>query len=246
MAEVLFTEARPGVLSPRMRALLSSIADAAGLPSITILKGSWCPPDTYSAGTHSGGGAADIGRIWEFGGWNEQQAVAHHSRAHGCLAYVRNQEHGGMEPHIHIIATGEPNLHPEALWQLDEYALGHDALASRGPDYHPYRPILTPWKWESDMELTDRVDLTESTRTALGVTADSLTVSGLLQRAASANSALTVAKRNAEQLAVLRAEVAGLRAAINAAGPGVDMTAVSAAAAKAVADALKDLTITIE
>lgn len=115
----------------------------------TITQGPWQrlngggAPD--SAGYHDFGGTFDL-RVWDRTAV-EVARMIRVLRNNGCVAWLRNREHGGFsDPHIHFVMAGEPNLSSGAAWQVSEYRAGRDGLASRGSDYHP-RPsplVLAP------------------------------------------------------------------------------------------------------
>lgn len=223
-----FAPHRPGRLSPYLRALLEDAAESLGIPTLTVVKGSYAGTGGVSAGTHAGGGAADIGRMWDIGAWAEQERLAHALRARGCAAWVRDAQHGGFDPHVHLICPADGDLHPEARWQVQEYELGRDGLRRRGADYHPYRPTLQRWEIP-DMDLTDRLPVPSS---LVGVIGDNLTVAEALVRT------LAVVKRleqaEAARSAGLPAVIAGAAIAA-AAASGVDAAAITAAVDSAIA-----------
>lgn len=213
-----FAPHRPGRLSPYQRALLEDTAESLGIPVLTVVKGSYAGTDGLSADTHGRGGAGDIGRVWEIGGWADLERLVHALRARGCAAWVRDKQHGGFDPHIHFICPADGDLSPGARWQVQQYELGRDGLARRGADYHPFRPPLTRWEIP-DMDLTDRLPVPSSLVGVIG--GPDLTVAEALVRT------LAVVKR-LEQAEAARAGATA--AAIGAAVAGLDPVAVEAAA----------------
>jgi hypothetical protein len=95
-----------------------------------------------SAGTHSGGGAADI----SVRGWTEPQAlrVVEALRERNGVAWLRSQKFGWSgTPHIHVIFRDEPGLSPQAKAQISSYDRGKNGLAGGRPDPHR-RPVQRP------------------------------------------------------------------------------------------------------
>ncbi len=97
-----------------------------------------------SAGYHDRGGCIDF-RIWDLSA-TQQDRLVRVLREHGAAAWRRDQRHGGMDPHCHIVLGTDSPLAAGAAAQWRQYRLGFDGLASNGPDYE-WRPsplVLTP------------------------------------------------------------------------------------------------------
>lgn len=95
--------------------------------SVAIYQGSWSHA-AASAGTHSGGGAADVGPAVD--------PLVGAMRASGFAAWRRTREEG-FAPHIHAIAVGDPTASPAAKQQVKDFFKGLNGLANHGPDtYH--------------------------------------------------------------------------------------------------------------
>lgn len=95
-----------------------------------------------SSGYHDEGGCIDI-RVWNL---TDQEIATLISvvRWLGATIWLRNQEHGRMDEHLHLLLGSDRPLASGAAWQWSEYLIGHDGLATRGPDYHPRpSPLVT-------------------------------------------------------------------------------------------------------
>lgn len=135
-------------VSARMESLIADAAAQVGV-SYRITQGSYSDSVGASAGTHAGGGAADLSTR----GYSREQALAlvtELRKRNGC-AWLRTAEFGwsGTE-HIHVIVRDEPDLSPAAQRQVADYDRGLNGLASQGrdpfprPPQHPYDPGGTP------------------------------------------------------------------------------------------------------
>lgn len=97
-----------------------------------------------SAGYHDQGGCFDL-RTWDRT-QNEVAKTVRTLRAFGAGAWLRDQQHGGFDPHIHFVLGADHPLAPGAASQWAAYLNGRDGLAGNGPDYH-WRPdplVTTP------------------------------------------------------------------------------------------------------
>lgn len=99
---------------------------------------------TASAGYHDKAGCLDL-RTWDL---TEAQIrkVIRVTRQYGAASWVRDEEHGGMDPHIHLTLGTDHPLSAGAEIQWEDYIDERDGLATKGRDYH-WRPdplILTP------------------------------------------------------------------------------------------------------
>lgn len=97
-----------------------------------------------SAGTHDGGGAADIGA----GDLNDRQReeVVTKARKVGFAAWVRNPTQGNWGWHVHCIAIGCPDLSSGARSQVTAYKNGRNGLKNNGPD--TFTRAYVDWTWE--------------------------------------------------------------------------------------------------
>ena len=97
----------------------------------TIIQGSYnAGAVSASAGTHDGGGAADL---WGKGSahvYNEVSAL----RKVGFAAWGRTPAQGDWGYHIHCIAQGDADLSSGAKAQVVAYKAGKNGLASGGRD----------------------------------------------------------------------------------------------------------------
>lgn len=127
------------VLSARVWALVAEVEKRAGLKpgTIVVTQGSFRPRTTYSGTVHTGGGTLDI-RTWNIGHDAALRVVAAF-RGFDDPAWYRDKDHGGFDPHIHVVVADEPGLSASAQWQVIDYRAGYNGLSgsSHGPDYHP-------------------------------------------------------------------------------------------------------------
>lgn len=105
----------------------------------TIVQGAWMEKNgggaDASAGYHDKGGCLDL-RVWDLSG-TQVEAVIHATRWGGAGSWLRDQAHGGMDSHIHLVLGSDKDLAPGAAWQWINYLNGGDGLTSGGRDYHP-------------------------------------------------------------------------------------------------------------
>lgn len=90
-----------------------------------------------SAGYHDEGGCIDV-RVWDLT-QKQQRALVHTTRELGAASWVRDAQHGGMDPHCHITLGSDRPLTAGAKNSWASYIAGRDGLASNGPDYE-WRP----------------------------------------------------------------------------------------------------------
>lgn len=127
----------------RTAAMLAEAERRSRCP-IVVTQGSYSH-GSLSAGTHAGGGAADI-RVWN---QKSPAAVDHLElwlRRVGFAAYYRTKNQGPWEPHIHAIAIGCPDLSPAARDQVDDYYAGRNGLANNGTDLGPRLDPIPTWE----------------------------------------------------------------------------------------------------
>lgn len=103
-----------------------------------------------SAGYHDAGGCIDL-RVWDLTA-TQQQAVIRATRWGGAGSWIRDAQHGGMDPHLHLVLGTDAPLAPGASWQWLAYLNGGDGLSGGGRDYHP-RP--TPLVIEPPADLME-------------------------------------------------------------------------------------------
>ena len=98
-----------------------------------------------SAGYHDLGGCLDL-RVWDRT-TAERQFMVRQARRMGAGAWIRDQKHGGMDPHLHLVLGADDPLSIGAASQWQAYLRGEDGLAGGGHDYH-WRPVplVTDWK----------------------------------------------------------------------------------------------------
>lgn len=127
--------------------------------------------------------------------------------------------------HLHGGVNGCPHGHSQAYDQLAAYKKRLSGLASGGTDPYPRPSVYRTWKqgiaWaeaqingpttttpeEDDVNLSDRVTLTDNDREAMGTTLESMSVAALLKYGAHAKYA---AQRAQDQLNELERRVAVL------------------------------------
>jgi hypothetical protein len=88
-----------------------------------------------SAGTHDGGGAADIRAVGLTTA--QRKAVVLALRQVGFAAWLRTPSQGDWPYHIHAIAVGDKDLSRGAANQVLEYRRLRNGLANRGKDDGP-------------------------------------------------------------------------------------------------------------
>lgn len=127
-------------LSRRVWAIIDRAKKDAGIPKdkAYVLQGSWSK-GSLSAGTHTGGGAADL----SVRGLTEAEAidlVVELRKWYGD-AYLRSPKYGWPSrlggSHIHVIFADEPGLSYGAKRQVINYNNGRNALASNLKDPFP-------------------------------------------------------------------------------------------------------------
>ncbi|MCL8026299.1 hypothetical protein [Nocardioides bruguierae] len=134
------TSGRQILMTPLMAKWLEGVYSALSFTP-TIVQGAFMARAgggaSESAGYHDGGGCIDF-RIWDLTE-DQQTRLVRVLRKHGAGAWRRDQAHGGMDPHIHIVCGWDKDLATGAQWQWQQYIAGRDGLASSGPDYE-WRP----------------------------------------------------------------------------------------------------------
>ena len=126
-------------LSRRVWAIIDQAKKDAGIPKekAYVLQGSWAK-GSLSAGTHTGGGAADL----SVRGLTEKEALAlvFELRRWYGIAYLRSPKFGWPSrlggSHIHVIFADEPGLSYGAKRQVINYNNKKNALASNLADPH--------------------------------------------------------------------------------------------------------------
>ena len=112
--------------------------------TLVLSQGSYNPGGVDpSAGTHDGGGAADISIGHRCG--RRIPFVVRALRRVGFAAWHRLPSQGPWEEHIHAVAVSDPDLAGGAQHQVGDYYEGRNGLASGAPDDGPQIPKRT---WE--------------------------------------------------------------------------------------------------
>ena len=146
----IYSSGRPILMSQFMADWFAAVVDRLGWEP-TILQGAWMS-------RVPGGGAAASSGYHDFGGCLDLRtrdlapAKVDHLvrvlRRCGAAAWRRDQQHGGMDPHLHFVLGADADLADGALFQWADYQRNLNGLSgsSRGPDYE-WRPsplVLTP------------------------------------------------------------------------------------------------------
>jgi hypothetical protein len=99
-----------------------------------------------SAGTHDGGGAADVSvsSLSTTQRWETVKAL----RTVGFAAWLRTPDQGPWPYHIHAIAIGDTDVSIAARDQVADYYIGKNGLASHAADNTPdaYKAPFTWWE----------------------------------------------------------------------------------------------------
>lgn len=139
-------------LTARMWAMLEDSYRAAGLSTgyLEVSQGSYKNGSgaSSSGSTHDKAGAADL-RTSVLPSWaraNLCESLVVELRRRGGCAWYRDEAHGGMAPHIHVILRDESPLSSGAAQQVRDYDAGKNGLSNGGKDYHP-RPTQTPYRY---------------------------------------------------------------------------------------------------
>lgn len=127
----------------------------------TIVQGPWMSRvpgggADASAGYHDQAGAVDF-RVWDRV-TVEQQFMVRQSRRMAGAGWIRDQAHGGMDPHMHVtIGPAEPK-DVGLEWQWDDYLADGNGLSgsSHGTDYH-WRPIPLIVTWAPQPKPTPNI-----------------------------------------------------------------------------------------
>ncbi|MBG0566037.1 peptidoglycan-binding domain-containing protein [Actinoplanes aureus] len=132
-------------VNTRTRDMLAA-ADATLGWSLTLDQGSYSTSDPTSAGTHDGGGAADlaVGGLTTTQRWETVRAL----RTVGFAAWLRTPSQGSWPYHIHAVAVLDPDLSTPAADQVHDYYVGRNGLANHAADDTPaaYRTAFTWWE----------------------------------------------------------------------------------------------------
>lgn len=113
-----------------------------------------------SAGYHDGGGCFDL-RTWDLP--NGPDKVIRTLRTFGAGAWLRDQAHGGFDPHIHFVLGTDKPLASGAAQQWRDYIDGGDGLYPSRPDYH-WRPsplVTTPPEVDEMANYAEQLDRIE-------------------------------------------------------------------------------------
>lgn len=108
--------------------------------TVTVVQGEWMIKNgggaTASAGYHDKRGCWDI-RVWDLTS-EELRKVIHVSSKYGVQFWVRDAQHGGMDPHAHCVScTGSTReMASGAVYQVASVARKGDGLIPEGNDYN--------------------------------------------------------------------------------------------------------------
>lgn len=131
---------RPVYMTRRMRRWWGRLCRRLGFKP-TIVQGAWMVKAgggaQASAGYHDGGGCLDV-RVWDLDA-TQQERFIREGRKMGAAVWRRDREHGGMDPHFHLVLGCDFGLAAGAQLQWVDYIAGRDGLDSKGNDYH-WRP----------------------------------------------------------------------------------------------------------
>lgn len=135
---------RGHTVNTRTRSMLQE-AESRLARTFTLTQGSYNPGGVGgSAGTHDGGGAADI----SVSGMTTtvRTTVVRVLREVGFAAWYRSPSEGDWGPHIHVIALADTDQASAARNQAGDYYLGLNGLANRGPDTGPTVTPIRTWE----------------------------------------------------------------------------------------------------
>lgn len=113
--------------------------------TFAVDQGSYSPgTDPTSAGTHDGGGTADLDADALTRAQRTSALVA--LRSVGFAAWLRTPaQHPAWPYHLHVVAGNDTDLSRPAQQQIGQYYLGRNGLSGHGPDDGPQVEKLT---WE--------------------------------------------------------------------------------------------------
>ena len=204
------TSGRAILMSQFMADWWQAVVDRLGWEPV-IVQGAWMSRipgggASASAGYHDMGGCLDI-RTHDLTTAKIDQLVRV-LRRHGAAAWRRDQQHGGMDPHLHFVLGADADLAPGAADQWLDYRAGGNGLtgSSAGPDYE-WRPkplVLTPPEEMFMLNDADKQFIKETVDAAVkeAVAANKLDVGKQFKW-----SDDTVAKNVLDQLAEIKAAV---------------------------------------
>jgi hypothetical protein len=139
---------RPLIINRRTKRMLDIVDEKIGR-SLVIVKGSFFAdqppdPDNPSAKTHDGSGVMDI-RTHDQTSSQVKETVLE-LRKIGFAAWHRTKANSGFDDHIHAVAIGDPQLHPQAANQVTAYKNRRNGLSGtrEGPDDGPLLEPLPP------------------------------------------------------------------------------------------------------
>lgn len=135
---------RGHTLNTRTRSMILHAESRLGR-TLTLTQGSYNPDgDGSSAGTHDGGGAADL----SVSGMTTttRTTVLRVLREVGFAAWYRTPAEGDWGPHMHVIALADTDQSTAARNQAGDYYLGLNGLANRGPDTGPTVTPIRTWE----------------------------------------------------------------------------------------------------
>ncbi|WP_030777366.1 hypothetical protein [Streptomyces sp. NRRL S-920] len=134
-----------GVVVNRRTAAMLGHAAKLAKTSFSMMQGSFNNGVKASGGTHSGGGAVDLGPA--------RDSIVGAMRSSGFAAWRRTPAEGFV-PHIHGIAVGDPTVSSAAAQQVRDFHAGKNGLADGGPD--TYKGGITSGKSVSAAKATGK------------------------------------------------------------------------------------------
>jgi len=173
------TSGRAVLMNRRMAAALNATHARLDGKRPTLVQGAYMArlgggaPD--SAGYHDAGGCLDW-RTWDLAslGLSPSRVIAA-LRQVGWAAWVRDQNHGDMDPHIHGVLLGDTDAASGASSQMTAYRNGLNGLYPSGPDYHPRPNPIPTFDYEQtegdELQASewDRLDALLTRKVAAGV-----------------------------------------------------------------------------
>lgn len=127
-----------------------------------------------SAGYHDLGGCFDL-RVWDLTE-DQQGKVVRELRRSAAAAWLRDEQHGGMDPHIHFVFGSDSPLASGASYQWLAYIAGGDGMG--GDDYH-WRPdplVTTPPPTKDWFDMASEADLRRIVREEIAAAAKTIKV----------------------------------------------------------------------
>lgn len=132
------TDWRGATVCVRHAAMADAMASLLPFGDLLVgVQGSYRQSSSFSGGTHTGGGALDVGRFLADGReltWDELGMVESAGRQVGGVIFRRERISGLWERHCHFLEKGCTDFASEAALQVQDYYACRDALLPRGND----------------------------------------------------------------------------------------------------------------